>query len=235
MPPSWCCTVLRFMSTLTKPGRDRRAGQRRKRTPRRRCRGRAARRPAARRGSAARDCRAAVDIRRRLGEGAQRIATRFRPLGPPLRRLPTLRRSAGSGCGVTRASTSAAVPELFDRALAQHQHLSTAASNAGAMGDDHDALRPRLQRAERREQRHLALGIQVRIGLVEHHEARVAVEGARERDALALSRRRARRPPRRWACRSLAAGAGSSRARWRAARRRPQRRSRLRPGARCSR
>ena len=57
--------------------------------------------------------------------------------------------------------------------------------------DDHDAAA--LAHAEDgAAQRLVALGVEIGIGLVEHHQERIAVERARERDALRLAGRQRR-------------------------------------------
>ncbi len=56
----------------------------------------------------------------------------------------------------------------------------------------HDAdAPPRPDPEDRRGEGVLALGVEVGVGLVQHHEERVAVEGAGEADALALACREA--------------------------------------------
>ena len=55
------------------------------------------------------------------------------------------------------------------------------------MGDDKDGNARLLQAAQRGDQRLLAFLVEIRVRLVEHDEARIAVERSRERDALPLA------------------------------------------------
>ena len=66
---------------------------------------------------------------------------------------------------------------------------------------------------ERRQQRELAFRVEVGVRLVEHHQPRIAVERARERDALALAAGEHRAGFADLGVVAVAAGAGSSRAR----------------------
>jgi hypothetical protein len=72
---------------------------------------------------------------------------------------------------------------------AQHQQLVDAAEQRRPVGDDEQRHALFLQAAHRVEKRLLALLVEVGVRLVQDHQLRVAVERARERDALALARR----------------------------------------------
>ena len=58
------------------------------------------------------------------------------------------------------------------------------------MGDDDDDAAPGAHPVHRRGQRRLALVVEVGVGLVEHHQEGIAVERARQPDALALPARK---------------------------------------------
>ena len=79
--------------------------------------------------------------------------------------------------------------EPLHRAVAQHQHLVDAAQQRRPVRDDDDGHAVGLQDLERAHQRLLAFVVEVGVRLVEHHQARLAVQRARERDALALAGR----------------------------------------------
>ena len=55
------------------------------------------------------------------------------------------------------------------------------------MRDDDNDRAARLELAQRILQGGFALAVEIGVGLVEHDQERIAVERARERDALALS------------------------------------------------
>ena len=171
MPPSWCCTILRFMSTLTKPGAMTApvSGAATSQPPRR-----------ARRAPSRRSRRARCRVR------SARSASGSRSCHPAHR--PDAARHTRQDFG--------ARPVQLDHAVAQHQQLVDAGKQRGPVRDDHrgdarlasgraaPAAAPRRRRASR-----LALGSSSTTS------ARLAVERARQRDALALARATAPRPP----------------------------------------
>ena len=76
---------------------------------------------------------------------------------------------------------------LRARRCAARASLSSCASAAGRWLDQNHGDAARLQVGERVEQRDVAFVVEIRVRLVEHDEARIAVQRARERDALALA------------------------------------------------
>src|SRR3954447_4468096 len=74
------------------------------------------------------------------------------------------------------------------RATVQHcEHLIDARECARTMGNDDDDGSPRARSHDRLRQSLVAVGIEVRIRLIEDDQERIAVERARKRNALALS------------------------------------------------
>ena len=88
------------------------------------------------------------------------------------------------------------------------------------MRDQNDGLAAGALVCTRRLSARFAGIVEVGVGLVEHHQRRIAVDGAGQRRCAGAGRPTAGRRRRRSACRSPAAGAGSSRAGRRAAPRR---------------
>ena len=96
----------------------------------------------------------------------------------PASRLERFRRDLGQHLG--------RCAEALHGSLAQHQEFVRGFEQAGAMGDDDARGSLFLERAERRMQGLLALGVEIGIGFVQHDEARVAIQGTRQRDPLPL-------------------------------------------------
>ncbi len=67
------------------------------------------------------------------------------------------------------------------------QHQIDAGQRARPVGDDHDDAAARPHAEDRLRQRLFALGVEVRVGLVEDDEERVAEQGARQGDTLPLA------------------------------------------------
>ena len=78
-------------------------------------------------------------------------------------------------------------PEGLDDALVHHEQQVAFRDRRRAVRHDDDDAAVGLDLADRVHQRLAALAVEVRVRLVEHHERRVAVERAGERDALALA------------------------------------------------
>ena len=96
----------------------------------------------------------------------------------------------GSTLGVSpsRASTVADVTEGFDLAVAQHGDAVEPAGQGCAGGVTMTTVTPRaLSSASAARQRRITLFIEIGIRLVEHQQPRLAVQRARQRDALPLS------------------------------------------------
>ena len=95
----------------------------------------------------------------------------------------------------------------IDHAVVEHEHAVGDGQDAEPLGDDDDGRAPCLHLGDRLAQRFLAFGVEAGIGLVEDDEARIAEEGARKPELLALAAGEARTRPRRYWCRSPAAAA----------------------------
>jgi hypothetical protein len=78
----------------------------------------------------------------------------------------------------------------LQRALFHHGDGVELCHQPGAVADHNDRRAARLQSVQRGLQRGLAFGVEVGIGLVEHHRARLPIWRARQRDALALTARK---------------------------------------------
>ena len=76
-------------------------------------------------------------------------------------------------------------------ALDEQKHRVHGRERAGAMRDDHDDSAARANALDGAGQRLVALGVEVGVRLVEHHEEGIAKQRARQTDALALARRQA--------------------------------------------
>ena len=77
--------------------------------------------------------------------------------------------------------------EQRDGAIDQQQDLVDAVEQRGALGDGDDGDFLRLGVLEGAHQRRIPGTVEIGIGLVEHDHARIAEEGARQRDALFLA------------------------------------------------
>src|ERR1700761_475203 len=77
--------------------------------------------------------------------------------------------------------------ELLLAALGHDQNIVDTGNGTRTMGyhDRDGATRPQAENGP--GQRFVAFGVEVRIGLVENDQERIAIESARERDALGLS------------------------------------------------
>ncbi len=106
-------------------------------------------------------------------------------------RSPTTLSGAGSaGAGGRRrslASTSSRGPSACTRPLPSTRTVSTAARTPARCATTSAMPLARADCRKRRHQRFLAVGIEVRVGFVQHDEERFPVKRARERHALPLS------------------------------------------------
>src|SRR5512134_1254463 len=184
MPPSWCWTVLRFMSTLTAPGAmtapltGASAAQ------------------AATAASSATTPPMPARIRRR-GLSTSSPAAADLGSSPLVSAMPSASRhylpgdyASASIRGCARAGAWEQLgqrPELLHRPAHQHHYLVHVGEQGQAVRDDHHRHVVGLELAHRFRKGLLAGGVQIGIGLIEHDERRVPVERAGERDALALS------------------------------------------------
>ncbi len=80
-------------------------------------------------------------------------------------------------------------PERLLLAVGENEHLLAGRKRRRPMGDQHHDGAARLHVEDRPLQRRLALAVEVGVGLIEDDQERLAVDGARERDALALPAR----------------------------------------------
>ena len=92
--------------------------------------------------------------------------------------------------GVTRAMTSARGPKLATAPSFSTSILSTLRRSEGRCAMITTVTPSALRISSVRDQRLLAFVVEVGIRLVEHHQPRLAVERARERDALPLAGRK---------------------------------------------
>ena len=104
---------------------------------------------------------------------------------PALQRRPAARRR----CRLPTAccSISSLRSERLHAALVQDEHVVDAGQRARAVRDDDRDAAARAHTADRTGQRLARRRVEVRVRLVEHDQERVAVEGAGQRDALALA------------------------------------------------
>src|SRR6476619_3726382 len=70
-------------------------------------------------------------------------------------------------------------PEAVDRAVAQHQHFVDTREERQPVDDDNERDACALELRHGLQQCRFALAIEARVGLIEHHEARFAVQSAR--------------------------------------------------------
>jgi hypothetical protein len=77
--------------------------------------------------------------------------------------------------------------ECLQATFVEHQHVVHGAQQRRSVRDDDDDPSAGANPADRLDQSTLTFIIEVGIRLIEHHEKRIAIEGARQRDALALS------------------------------------------------
>ena len=73
------------------------------------------------------------------------------------------------------------------RAVGEPQHLVARRQRRRPVRDHDDDRAPRLGALDRGQQRGLAVLVEIGVGFVEHQQERIAVERARQRDALALA------------------------------------------------
>ena len=225
MPPSWCCTVLRLSSTLTcagattAPDSGAVAVHTPKSTSTAHERDERASHLPAQLGTRVAASRSPC-IEQRGERGRRRCFMRAPPSGSAACDDGS-EPSAGGRQGRTRGRTAAVGPNASSAPSFRTASLSSWAISVGRWPTMITRHAARLELGERRQQRELALGVEVGVRLVEHDQPRIAVERARQRDALALAagQHRARFADLR--CRSRRAAAGSSRAHARA--RRPRR------------
>ena len=219
MPPSWCCTVLRFSSTLTCPlattAPDKGAVADQIATSAATMRHRQQHPPNLPDELDAR-ARIAVALREQRGEGHGMSC--FHASASAACRRAWTGAIADCGDGAQPRQDRRRGAEGFERTVLQHRELVELRHQRRAMPDHDGGHAARLELCERGAQRRFALRVEIGVGLVQHHQPRIAVQRSRERDALALTARQDARRPRRSACRSRRAGAGSSRAHARAAR-----------------
>src|SRR6056297_3780405 len=77
-------------------------------------------------------------------------------------------------------------PEFLDRAVHQHQRLVGHGEKIGLVGHQHDGLAHGFQFLDAGYERFLAHAVQVGVGLIQHHEAGIAIDRPSETDALPL-------------------------------------------------
>ena len=80
-------------------------------------------------------------------------------------------------------------PEHLERAVLQQRQLVERRHERRVVGHHDHGDAARLEFGERGEQRRFAGGVEIGVRLIEHDEPRLAVQRARERDALALAAR----------------------------------------------
>ena len=177
MPPSRCCTGRRLRSTLTKPGATTAIDS-------------GANAIQAPSGAMPTSTTTAIPARPRRAARASwlRAASRCR-LAFMLQQLPF---TAACACFCIVFITSPAGPNCCTRPASSTRILSTWAMSDGRCVTTIEVTPSRAQAAQRLRQRDLARAVEVGVRLVEHHQARVAVQRARQRHALALARRQAR-------------------------------------------
>ena len=78
-------------------------------------------------------------------------------------------------------------PIVFDQPVAQSHHAVAVLGDLGFMGHDDDGLATAMELVEQRHDLHGRRGIEVAGGLVGQQDRRLAHQGARHRDALALA------------------------------------------------
>ena len=96
------------------------------------------------------------------------------------------------GCGagwIARVEDFLFRPELLLAALGHDQNVVDAGDGARPMRDHHDDAAARAHAEDGAGQRLVAFRVEVGIGLVEHDQERIAIERARQRDALRLAGR----------------------------------------------
>ena len=221
MPPSRCWTCL-FWPVATNVAR--------RRPPRRR----AARAPAqAPKPPSQTHSTPSADHDRPAGAAAARRGTTYRCCGHRgvMTRSPWLALPSGrsAGSGRRRAAGGASAAGTADTRRMQHlarevrrlparparriRTLSTLFSSAGRCVMTTTVTRLSLARLQRLGQRLLARGIEIGVGLVQHHQRRIAEEGAGQRDALLLAARERRAAALEHGLVAAAAAARSCRAR----------------------
>ena len=93
---------------------------------------------------------------------------------------------------MTLASTSSFGAERLHRAARHHQHLVEIGERRRAVRDHDDDAAALAHALNGGRQRDVAVGVEIGIGLVEHHQERIAVERPRQPDQLPLSGRECR-------------------------------------------
>ena len=219
MPPSWCCTVLRLSSTLSLRCRHDCSGERRGQRPHSQQAAHHGQRDQCVPGQLA---QLAACLRLGLAERQQRGKGRIRGIHASasvfLADGKDTTRFAGAELR-RRASTAALAPNISSApSLSNGQLVESRHQHRVVAHHDHgDAAR--LEIRERCEECGLAGDVEVRVRLIEHDDSRIAIQRARERDALALASRQHRAAVADLRVVAVGELAGSFRARGRAARR----------------
>ena len=193
IPPCWCCTALRLVSTETIPlGRHPFVERRQSRPQQEPAEADAD-------GPQAKACdppgiggQCVAGSRFHIDGGHARRFTRSLHVDIRIRFKRVDRTSRGWAGGAPvgcaqRSEDRLARAVALDHAVVEEHHPVGERQRIQAVGDDKDRSPARLQLLDRLDQRRFADVVEIGVGLVEHDQAGVAIERAGEPDALALA------------------------------------------------